>query len=102
MVSEIEGLPCALIEAMAAGVTPVLSHIPAHTQLVEHEVHGLITALGDEESIAAGLLRALDDSALRQRLGAAARSRMVQEFSTARVIDCYESLFAECQEGASP
>jgi glycosyltransferase involved in cell wall biosynthesis len=102
MVSEIEGLPCALIEAMAAGVTPVLSDIPAHTQLVEHEVHGLITALGDEESIAAGLLRALDDSALRQRLGAAARSRMVQEFSTARVIDCYESLFAECQEGASP
>lgn len=102
MVSEIEGLPCALIEAMAVGVTPVLSDIPAHTQLVEHEAHGLLTALGDEESIAAGLLRALDDSALRQRLGTAARRRMVQEFSTARVIDCYESLFAECLEGAGP
>jgi glycosyltransferase involved in cell wall biosynthesis len=102
MVSEFEGLPCSLIEAMAVGVTPVLSDIPAHTQLVEHEVHGLITALGDEESIAASLLRALDDAALRQRLGTAARSRMVQEFSTARVIDCYESLFAECQQGVSP
>lgn len=102
MVSEVEGLPCSLIEAMAVGVTPVLSDIPAHTQLVEHEVQGLVTVLGDEESIAAGLLRALDDSDLRQRLGIAARCRMVQEFSTARVIDCYESLFAECLEGAGP
>jgi glycosyltransferase involved in cell wall biosynthesis len=87
---------------MAVGVTPVLSDIPAHTQLVEHEVQGLVTALGDEESIAAGLLRALDDPALRQRLGTAARCRMVREFSTARVIDCYESLFAECLEVAGP
>lgn len=102
MVSEIEGLPCSLIEAMAVGVTPVVSDIPAHTQLVEHEVHGLITALGNEESIAGGLLRALDDSALRQRFGIAARRRMVEQFSTARVIDCYESLFAGCLEGTSP
>ncbi len=102
MVSEVEGLPCSLIEAMAVGVTPVLSDIPAHSQLVENEVHGLLTALGDEESIAAGLLRALDDSALRQRLGTAARQRMVEEFSTARVIDCYENLFAECLAGAGP
>jgi glycosyltransferase involved in cell wall biosynthesis len=100
MVSEIEGLPCSLIEAMAVGVTPVLSDIPAHSQLVENEVHGLLTALGDEESIATGLLRALDDSALRQRLGATARQRMVEEFSTARVIDCYENLFDECLAAA--
>jgi glycosyltransferase involved in cell wall biosynthesis len=102
MVSEVEGLPCSLIEAMAVGVTPVLSDIPAHTQLVDHEAQGLITALGNEESIAAGLLRALDDPDLRERLGAAARCRMIQEYSTARVIDCYENLFAECLEGAGP
>ncbi len=101
MVSEVEGLPCSLIEAMAVGVTPVVSNIPAHTQLVEHDVHGLVTALGDEESTAAGLLRALDDSALRERLGTAARQRMVDEFSTARVIDRYETMFAECLEGTS-
>jgi glycosyltransferase involved in cell wall biosynthesis len=100
MVSEIEGLPCSLIEAMAVGVTPVVSDIPAHTQLVGHEVHGLVTALGDEDLIAEGLLRALQDPALRERLGAAARRRMIEEFSTARVIDRYETMFASCQEGA--
>ena len=96
MVSEVEGLPCSLIEAMAAGVTPVVSNIPAHTQLVEHEVQGLVTELGNEESIARGLLRVLDDSALRSQFGAAARHRMVEEFSTARVVDRYESMFATC------
>ena len=96
LVSEIEGLPCSLIEAMSAGLTPVVSNIPAHLQLIDHEVHGIVTELGNEESIARGLVRVLDDPALRTRLSAAARCRMVEQFSTSRVVDCYETLFAEC------
>jgi glycosyltransferase involved in cell wall biosynthesis len=96
LVSQIEGLPCSLIEAMSAGLTPVVSNIPAHLQLIDHEVHGIVTELGNEESIARGLVQVLDDPALRARLGAAARRRMVEQFSTSRVVDCYETLFAEC------
>jgi glycosyltransferase involved in cell wall biosynthesis len=96
LVSEIEGLPCSLIEAMSAGLTPVVSDIPAHLQLIDHEVHGIVTELGNEESIARGLVRVLDDPALRARLSAAGRCRMVEQFSTSRVVDCYETLFAEC------
>lgn len=96
LVSAVEGLPCALIEAMSAGVATVVSDIPAHTQLVEDGVHGVITKLGDEESIGRGLGRVLDDEALRVRLGAAARKLMVEEYATARVVDRYETLFTEC------
>jgi glycosyltransferase involved in cell wall biosynthesis len=96
LVSEVEGLPCSLIEAMSAGLPPVVSNIPAHTQLIDHEVHGLITELGNEESIAKGLIRVLDDAELRRRMGGAARARMVDQFSTDRVVDRYETLFAEC------
>jgi glycosyltransferase involved in cell wall biosynthesis len=99
LVSEVEGLPCSLIEAMSAGVATVVSNIPAHTQLVDDGVDGVVTELGDEESIARGLVRVLDDRALRDRLGAAARKRMVEQFSTDRVVDRYETLFAECTEG---
>jgi glycosyltransferase involved in cell wall biosynthesis len=95
MVSEVEGLPCSLIEAMAAGCAPVVSNIPAHSQIVEHEESGLLTDLGDEESIARGLIRALDDPGLRARLSGAARRKMVEEFSTPRVVDRYEVLFRE-------
>jgi glycosyltransferase involved in cell wall biosynthesis len=97
--SEVEGLPCSLIEAMSAGLATVVSNIPAHTQLVDDGVDGVVTELGDEESIARGLVRVLDDRALRDRLGAAARKRMVEQFSTDRVVDRYETLFAECTNG---
>jgi glycosyltransferase involved in cell wall biosynthesis len=102
LISAIEGLPCSLIEAMSAGLPPVLSNIPAHTQLVDHEVDGILTELGNQESIAHGLVRLLNDPAARKRLGAAARRRMVQQFSTAQVVDCYETLFAECIGAGEP
>ncbi len=95
LISAIEGLPCSLIEAMSAGLPAVVSDIPAHTQLVEHEVNGVITRLGDQESIARGLMRLLTDPDARKRMGAIARKRMVEQFSTATVVDCYEKLFAE-------
>ena len=96
LISAVEGLPCSLIEAMSAGLPAVVSDIPAHTQLVDSEVEGIVTKLGDQESIARGLVQMLGDSEGRKRMGAAARKRMVEQFSTAKVVDCYETLFAEC------
>jgi glycosyltransferase involved in cell wall biosynthesis len=95
LVSEVEGLPCSLLESMSVGVPPVVSRIPAHTQLIEDGVHGILTEYGNEESIAEGLRRVLDDRALRDRMSAAARQRMIDEYSTARVRDCYDQLFRE-------
>lgn len=94
LISAVEGLPCSLIEAMSVGIAPVVSNIPAHTQIVDHETHGLITELGNEESVAQGLLRLLRDGELRRRLGAAARLRIVEQYSTPQVGNCYEKLFA--------
>ena len=104
LISAIEGLPCALIEAMAAGLPPVVSDISAHLQLVDDEVDGIVTELGNQESIARGLVRVLSDPAASQRMGAAARQRMVEQFSTPKVVACYETLFAECTDlkGAAP
>jgi glycosyltransferase involved in cell wall biosynthesis len=101
LISAIEGLPCALIEAMSAGLPAVVSDIPAHTQLVDDEVDGVVTKLGSPESIARGLVRVLSDPAAGKRMGAAARRRMVEQFSTPQVVDCYETLFAEFASGAN-
>lgn len=94
LISTLEGLPCSLIEAMSVGLASVVSDIPAHTQLIEHQVQGLITETGNQESIARGLVRLIDDPQLRGRLGAAARCRMVDQYSTPQVANCYEALFA--------
>jgi glycosyltransferase involved in cell wall biosynthesis len=100
LVSEVEGLPCSLIESMSVGVPPVVSRIPAHTQLIEDGVHGILTEYGNEESIAEGLHRVLDDRALRERMSVAARQRMIAEYSTQRVLDCYDKLFRELATAA--
>jgi glycosyltransferase involved in cell wall biosynthesis len=101
LISAIEGLPCSLIEAMSAGLPSVVSNIPAHTQLIDNEVEGMVTVLGDKESIAAGLVRVLSDREAGRRMGAHARSRILQQFSTPKVVDCYETLLAECRGRSS-
>jgi glycosyltransferase involved in cell wall biosynthesis len=95
LVSAVEGLPCSVIEAMSAGMPSVLSDIPAHAQLVDHGVHGLLTELSNEDAIARGLVEVLRDPEMRTRMGAAARQRMLEQYSTPIVVDCYEKLLAE-------
>jgi glycosyltransferase involved in cell wall biosynthesis len=95
MVSAVEGLPCSLIEAMSTGLPALVSEIPAHTQLVDTEIHGLVTPMGNLEAIARGLIRLLDDSEMRARMGAAARRRILDQYATPRVVSCYETLFRE-------
>jgi glycosyltransferase involved in cell wall biosynthesis len=39
LTSPSEGFPCALVEAMAAGLASVVSSIPANLQLIDNGVH---------------------------------------------------------------
>ena len=94
LTSAAEGLPCSLIEAMSTGLASLVSNIPGHVQLVDHEVHGLRTETANEDAIADGLVRLMDDAPLRARMGIAARRRIIQQFSTSQVVNCYEDLFA--------
>ena len=95
LVSPSEGFPCALAEAMAAGLPAVVSDIPANRQLVDNGQHGLLAPVGDVEAIAAAILRLLDDAGLRASMGEAARARIVDNYSTEKVADRYETLFRE-------
>jgi glycosyltransferase involved in cell wall biosynthesis len=67
-----EGLPNALLEAMAAGVPPVATALPGVAQLVEGV--GRIVPPGDAAALA-GALAGLADPAERRGLAGAARAR---------------------------
>lgn len=88
-----EGFPCSLLEAMSVGLPSVVSNIPANLQLVEEGVHGLTVPFDGEEAIGAALLRLFGDPALRAGMGAAARRRVVENYSTDSVMERYEELF---------
>ncbi|MEA5442414.1 glycosyltransferase family 4 protein [Cyanobium gracile] len=81
LMSDFEGLPIALLEAMAAGVVPVVRRIPSGIpELVDHERTGLLVS-EDPEEAARALLRLADDPDLWQRCSKAARGLVAQHYS---------------------
>jgi L-malate glycosyltransferase len=66
--SWLDNMPVSVIEAFAAG-TPVVTTSPeCMPYLVQHERTGLLSPVGDEEALAANVIRLLRDPALAARL----------------------------------
>ena len=80
---------------MAPPGTHVASAVSGIPEAVTSGEEGLLTAPGDTEALAAALRQLLGDSALRDRLGRAARARAEAEFTVARMADQYERLYAD-------
>lgn len=63
-----EGFGLPFLEAMASRAPILATDIPVVREIVTHEVNGLLIPLGDSAALAAGLLRLVEDPALRQGL----------------------------------
>jgi len=79
-----EGIPVVLMEAMSSGLPVVASGISGIPELVEDGVSGILAPPGDAAAIAAALRRLAGDPALRERMGRAARRRVVSGFDLER------------------
>jgi glycosyltransferase involved in cell wall biosynthesis len=92
-----EGMPMALLEAMAYGMAIVATRAGGIPELVEDGVDGLLVEPGDTEALAAALARLAADAELRGRLAAAARERaraLDAEEVAGRLGRLYDSLLA--------
>jgi len=78
-----EGWGISTMEAAACGTATVASDSPGLRDAVQHEQTGLLVPHGDVAALAEGLRRILQDPALRDRLGRAARS-FAEQFSWER------------------
>ncbi len=78
-----EGIPVALMEAMACGLPAVASDLSGIPELVIHERTGLLAPPRDSAALAAALARLQGDPALRRRLGQAALDHVRSEFDLA-------------------
>jgi glycosyltransferase involved in cell wall biosynthesis len=70
-----EGLPMAVLEAMANGAVPVTTAVGAIPEVVTDGVSGLLVKPGEPEQLAAALRSLIVDAELRNRLAAAAYAR---------------------------
>lgn len=72
--SHSEGLSIALLEACRAGLPIVATDVGGNAEVIRDGQTGLLVQPGSAPGLQAALLRLLADAALRQQLGAAARS----------------------------
>jgi glycosyltransferase involved in cell wall biosynthesis len=95
LASHSEGLPYALLEAMAAGVPVIATPVGAVPDVVADTVHGLLVAPGDARGIARALMQLADNHELLARMGAACRTRIAAAYSIERLADDFGQLYAE-------
>lgn len=95
-----EGLPNALLEAMATGLPCVATTIGGTTDVATDERDALLVPPGDSAALAKALLRILTNADLAGRLGTAARLRVVAEFSLEAMVARYEQLYREMKNAA--
>jgi colanic acid/amylovoran biosynthesis glycosyltransferase len=95
LMSDYEGLPVALLEAMAAGVVPVVRDIRSGIpEIVSHGETGVITS--DEASDAAAALILLSQhQETWERLSNSARTKIVTNFSQEHCFQKWQSLLDE-------
>jgi glycosyltransferase involved in cell wall biosynthesis len=101
--SRLEGVPNAVLEAMATGLPIVATTIGGVTDLLEEGRTGLLIPSDDPDALSVVLERLLRNDSLRDDLGSHARDQAVQVFSlkatVSRLIDLYFTMAEPAAKG---
>lgn len=94
--SRAEAFGTVLLEAMATGLPCVTTELGTGTStVVQHGQTGFVVPPRDPAALRAALQRLLDDPALRQQMGAAGRARVLAEFTSQRLLQRVQTVYAE-------
>ncbi len=97
-----EGLPNALLEAMAAARPIVATDVPGCRDLITNERTGLLVPPRRPDELARGLRRLIDDAELAARLGRAARRLVADRYDFSVTVARYAALYREAAGGRAP
>lgn len=91
--SVIEGMPNALLEAMASGLPVITTSAGGSAEVVVDGESGLVVPPGDADALADAIVRVLADGDLARRLGAAAEVRARSRFSLEAMLGALDRLY---------
>jgi len=93
--SRTEGLPNALLEAMACGLPVITTDVPGCRDLVTHKKTGWLVPFGDTVKLANAIDRLLSNRQLAAQLGLAARQEVEDNWNLMPMLDAYERLYRD-------
>lgn len=93
MTSWHEGIPVALLEAMALGKPTVATAVGGVGEVIADGVSGVLAPAGDVARLAEACAKLAGDQALRAQSGSAARTRVETAFSTTRQCQQLEEIY---------
>ncbi len=79
-----DGIPVALMEAMATGIPVVATSVSGIPELVQHGETGLLVPERDAAALATALRQLVTSAELREELGANGRETVIQDFNVAK------------------
>lgn len=91
--SYMEGIPMAILEAMAWGLPVVSTKIGGIPDVIEHGVEGLLITPGDIVGLRVSMRRLLQNDEERVRMGIAAQLKFEGAFSAKVIVPCIDSLY---------
>jgi L-malate glycosyltransferase len=100
LTSVCEGAPLTLLEAMAAGISPVVTAVGGNPEIVRDGIDGYLTPRGNAEAIAEAIEKLLDDSTIRAAMGAAAAQRVREHYAIERTVNRYRALYERLADRA--
>jgi len=91
-----EGLPYSLLEAMAAGCVPITTPVAAIPDVMRDGEHGLFVPAKDAGALAIAVAALDDDRERLIRLAKAARRRVLERYTVARLAEDFRELYNGC------
>src|SRR5882724_2452905 len=91
--SHSEGLPVALMEALASGIPCVSTPVNGIPEIIQNGVNGLLIPPGDPQALAEAIATILNDRGLRSSMAAAARPSMEKDYDIRRTGRMMAALF---------
>jgi glycosyltransferase involved in cell wall biosynthesis len=96
-----EGMPLALVEAMAAGCACIATDVIGVRGVIEDGVNGLLVPENNPQAMASALSRLIQNPELTQRLGEKAQKKAYLVYSMNIMYGRYDSLFHSLVKGVS-
>jgi L-malate glycosyltransferase len=93
--SEFEGLPIAMLEAMACEVPVVATRAGGIGEVIQHGVQGYLCSIDEWEELEDYCLQLLQNPELHQQMSKSARAQVVKHFSMKRMVKELEDIYLQ-------